>query len=93
MAVGVTEVVVQTAQGQVRGHASDGVVAFKNIPYAAPPFGPNRFRPPQPHAPWDGIREAREYGPTAPKPPYPEPLDAVLPEPVIEGDECLNLNI
>lgn len=34
MAVGVTEVVVRTAQGQVRGHASDGVVAFKGIPHA-----------------------------------------------------------
>ena len=93
MAISVTDVVVRTAQGPVRGRAAGGVVAFKGIPYAAPPFGPNRFRPRQPHAPWDGVREALEYGPTAPKPPYPEPLDAVLPEPVIEGDERLNLNI
>ncbi|HEX6817085.1 MAG TPA: carboxylesterase/lipase family protein [Ktedonobacterales bacterium] len=87
------EAVVATRQGAVRGRLSEGVFAFKGIPYAAPPFGVNRFRPPQPADTWDGVRDALEYGPTAPKPPYPPPFDKILPEPVIPGDDCLNLNI
>ena len=90
------DVVLQTTQGAVRGRLVDGVVAFKGIPYAAPPFGPQRFRPPQPHAPWAGVRDALTYGPTAPKPPYPPSFDFMeqaLPDPVIPGEDCLNLNI
>ena len=90
------DVVIQTTQGAVRGRMVDGVAAFKGIPYAAPPFGPQRFRPPQPHAPWAGVREALTYGPTAPKPPYLPSLDfaeQALPDPVIPGEDCLNLNI
>ena len=75
--------IVVTREGAVRGVVTDGVFAFKGIPYAAPPFGANRFRPPQPPAAWDGVRDALEYGPTAPKPPYPAPFDMILPEPVI----------
>jgi para-nitrobenzyl esterase len=87
------EPIVTTRQGAVRGRHVDGVFAFKGIPYAAPPFGPNRFRPPQPSASWDGVRDALAYGPTAPKPPYPAPFDALLTEPVIPGEDCLNLSI
>ena len=43
--------VVKTRDGLVRGSVADGVATFKGIPYAAPPFGPNRFRPPQPVEP------------------------------------------
>ncbi len=85
--------IAQTRQGAVRGTSENGVVAFKGIPYAAPPFGPNRFQPPQPHAAWEGVRDALDYGPTAPKPPYFPPMDVILPEPSIPGEDCLNLNI
>ena len=87
------EPVVGTVYGKVRGQVSDGVAAFKGIPYAAPPFGPNRLRPPVRPQAWDSVRDAMAYGPTAPKPPYPPPYDALLPEPVIAGDDCLNLNV
>ena len=36
---------------------------FADIPYAAPPVGPLRFRPPAPATPWAGIRDATEPGP------------------------------
>ncbi len=85
--------VVTIAQGQVRGAEKDGVLSFKAIPYAAAPFGPNRFAAPQPAPGWDGIREALEYGPTCPAGPYPDILEALLPEPRIPGEECLNLNV
>jgi para-nitrobenzyl esterase len=69
------------------------VASFKGIPYAAPPFSPNRFQPPQPAPSWDGVREALTYGPTAPKAPYFPPFDVLIPEVDIPGEDCLNLNI
>ncbi|TDC80456.1 carboxylesterase family protein [Actinomadura sp. 7K507] len=87
------EAVVKTSYGKVRGSTRDGVTAFLGIPYAAPPFGPNRFQAPRPPEPWDGVRDAVEYGPTAPKPGYPKPYDSMLPDPDIPGEDCLNLNV
>jgi para-nitrobenzyl esterase len=84
---------VRTQQGVVRGRMVEGIATFKGVPYAAPPFGANRFQPPQPAERWDGVREALSYGPTVPKPPYFPPFDVLLPEPVIPGEDCLNLNI
>ena len=54
---------VRTDAGQVSGVAgsSGAVVAFKGIPYAAPPVGNLRWRPPAPAAPWQGVRKAAEY--------------------------------
>jgi para-nitrobenzyl esterase len=49
---------VRTRQGIVRGRIEEGVAVFKGIPYAAPPFGSNRFQPPRPAERWDGVREA-----------------------------------
>ncbi|HEX6108370.1 MAG TPA: carboxylesterase/lipase family protein [Ktedonobacteraceae bacterium] len=84
---------VRTQQGVVRGRMVEGVATFKGIPYAAPPFGDNRFQPPRPAERWDGVREALSYGPTVPKPPYFPPFDVLIPEPAIPGEDCLNLNI
>ncbi|GIH64478.1 carboxylesterase/lipase family protein [Microbispora siamensis] len=58
---------VLTAQGVVRGLRRDGTTVFLNIPYAAAPTGAARFAAPRPHAPWDGVRDATEPGPTAPQ--------------------------
>ena len=63
--------VIMTAHGAVRGSSADGVTRFLGIPYAAPPFGVNRLRPPQPVEPWSGIREAVTYGAMPPQQPYP----------------------
>ncbi len=63
------------------------------MPFAPAPFGERRFAAPGPPPSWDGERDATRYGPTAPKPPYPVPIDAILPEPVIPGEDCLNLNV
>ncbi len=87
------QTIVRTRQGAVQGSAAQGVAVFKGIPYAAPPFGPHRFQPPQPVQAWEGVRPALTYGPTAPKAPYFPPLDALLPEVDIPGEDCLNLNI
>lgn len=57
-----TEVIVETVSGRVRGRNEQGVGVFKGIPYAAPPLGENRFRPPQKTVPWSGTRDALAYG-------------------------------
>src|SRR5437016_10732802 len=86
--------VVKTRYGEVRGSEASGVNTFKGIPYAAPPFGTNRLRPPQPVAPWSGVRDALTYGPKAPQPPYPPGMELFLPpELTSPGEDCLTLNI
>lgn len=87
------DTIVKTRHGAVRGQMQEGIATFKGIPYAAPPFGAHRLRAPQPVEPWEGVRDAVTFGPTAPKPPYAPPFNELLPEPVIPGEDCLNLNI
>jgi len=87
------ECVIDTPQGRVRGAVDDGIATFKGIPYAAPPFGANRLGPPLPARPWDGIRDALSFGPTAPQPPYRPPFDEILHNPLLPGHDCLNLNV
>ncbi len=85
--------VVKTRSGEVRGTVANGVNAFKGIPYAAPPFGANRLRPPQPVEPWSGVRDALTYGPKSPQPSYPPSVQLLLPESTTTGEDCLNLNV
>ncbi len=88
--------VVKTRCGEVRGSVADGVNTFKGIPYAAPPFGANRLRPPQPVPPWSGVREALAFGPKPPYPPIPPQIqeqELLPPETADPGEDCLNLNI
>ncbi|MFF8838118.1 carboxylesterase/lipase family protein [Streptomyces sp. NPDC015130] len=84
---------VRTRNGLLRGALNDGVASFLGIPYAQAPVGELRFRAPEPAKAWEGVREAVAFGPTAPKRPYSPPLDALLPDPEVAGDDCLNLNV
>src|SRR5437667_12743501 len=55
---------VTTANGIVEGTTeASGVRAFKGIPFAAPPVGDLRWKPPQPVKNWDGVRAATAFGP------------------------------
>lgn len=80
---------IRTQAGLVRGEPRDagGVLAFKGIPYAAPPIGPLRWRAPQPPAPWSGVRDALAFGPASlsslENDPRPGPRD----------EDCLTLNV
>ena len=85
--------VIKTVYGAVRGRAADGVNTFRGIPYAAPPFGANRLRPPQPVETWSGVRDALTDGAKPPQLPYPPPWDVLIPERGPLGEDCLNLNI
>jgi para-nitrobenzyl esterase len=81
--------IVATAYGKVRGaEIADGVLSWRGIPFAAPPVGELRLRPPAPPRPWNGIRDALAYGDRAPQPePLPEPGAPPMTE------DCLYLNV
>jgi para-nitrobenzyl esterase len=57
-----TQSLVRVDGGELRGVVADGVVSFKGIPFAAPPLGELRWRPPQPAAKWTGVRQAAAFG-------------------------------
>jgi para-nitrobenzyl esterase len=83
-------VVVDTASGKVLGtEIADGVLGWRGIPYAAPPVGGLRLRPPAPPDPWPGVRDATGYGNRAVQPP------GQLPEPDAPpaSEDCLYLNV
>lgn len=56
---------IVTAEGELRGSMDDELFVFKGIPYAAPPVGALRWRPPQALQPWQGERDATAWGPAS----------------------------
>jgi len=93
------EVMVETASGRVRGTEQRGVNVFKGIPYAAPPLGENRFRPPRKVESWTGVRDALAYGNQAIQ---DDNVFALPPDllPMVElsgveplSEDCLTLNV
>ena len=62
---------VRLVGGEVTGAIapeSKSISRFLGIPYAAPPIGDLRWRPPQVIAPWDGVRSAESFGPAPAQP-------------------------
>ncbi|MEZ5373945.1 MAG: carboxylesterase/lipase family protein [Microthrixaceae bacterium] len=83
---------VTTKQGALRGVATDHGVRFLGVPYAAPPVGELRFRPPAAPASWEGVRDADAFGPIAPQ--NPSMMDAITgAQPEVQGEDCLYLNV
>jgi para-nitrobenzyl esterase len=80
---------VTTDDGAVRGTTAGTVAEFLGIPYAAPPTGNLRWRPPAPLAGWRGVRDATQFGPGCPQVLTGNPF---LPPGTISED-CLNLNV
>lgn len=81
---------VRVDGGTVRGSVEHGVMAFKGIPFAAPPVGALRWAPPQRVRPWSGIRPALHFGPDCAQ--LPTPGDAA-PLRTISKENCLYLNV
>ncbi|WP_394821502.1 carboxylesterase/lipase family protein [Pendulispora albinea] len=89
---------VDTQSGKVRGRdagdprspgANPIVHVFRGIPFAAPPFGKNRFRAPIKPEPWGGVRDATKYGPVCPQIGNRFAWKGGPPQ----GDDCLTLNV
>ena len=89
---------VETQTGRVRGRwrATTGSgerarsAAFLGIPFAEAPVGELRFAAPMPKAPWQGVRDALDFGATAQR---GDPGVTLIPEPSIEGESTLNVNV
>jgi para-nitrobenzyl esterase len=81
--------IVRIDGGLIRGAGAAGVYSFRGLPYAAPPTGNLRWRPPQPASSWSGIRDATQFGPSCPQ---AEAFNPFLPPGTISED-CLNLNV
>lgn len=85
--------IVETTHGKVQGEVFRGVSIFRGIPYGAPTSGPNRFRAPQPAAPWAGVRACVLYGETAPQAPGRLAEGGFAGNRPERGEDCLALNI
>ncbi len=81
---------VKISSGLVSGLVADGVRSYKGIPYAAPPLGQLRFRPPQPVSPWQGVRKCTEYGPACLQPPMSRFTGMTFKG---TSEDCLYLNV
>jgi para-nitrobenzyl esterase len=80
--------VVHTEDGAVRGTLEEGYRLFQGIPFAAPPVGDLRFRPPAPVEPWNGVLDATEPGSPCPQPQFPD-LSTIA----STDEDCLSLNV
>ena len=81
---------VTTAKGILEGKDLSGITVFKGIPFAAPPVGNLRWKAPQPVQKWQGVREAKEFGPN----PMQEPLFGDMNFGTkTNSEDCLYLNI
>jgi para-nitrobenzyl esterase len=81
---------VQTRSGRIEGDWRRGHIAFRGIPFARPPVGRLRFRPPEPPQPWAGVRLAYEFGASAIQKP-PSNLALAVSGP--SSEDCLYLNV
>jgi para-nitrobenzyl esterase len=85
---------VHVSTGILQGvsEASTRVAAYKGIPYAKPPTGDLRWRPPVPALAWDGVRDAREFGHACLQPPQ-QPAGLYSGGMASTSEDCLTLNV
>jgi para-nitrobenzyl esterase len=76
----------KVASGTLVGDKSDGVVSYKGVPFAAPPVGDLRWKPPEAVAPWTGDRVAAEFGPSCSQ-------NSRLGAEAKVSEDCLYLNV
>lgn len=83
---------VKTDKGKVQGRVSDDgqVRIFLGIPYAAPPVGPLRWKPPQPESKWSGVKDAADFGYRCMQPPVYRDMRFRDPG---ANEDCLTLNV
>ena len=81
---------VTTGNGMVEGINDSGVDLFKGIPFAQPPVGPLRWKPPQPVQNWPGVRKADHFGPGCMQRRIFSDMKFRYPN---QSEDCLYLNI
>lgn len=81
-----TKAEIRTASGVVRGLIEGDVAIYRGIPYAAPPVGTYRWRPPQPVTPWKEVRDATKVCADCPQRAWPGST-------ATQSEDCLFLNV
>ncbi len=81
---------VITGQGLLAGVDEDGLTVYKGVPFAAPPIGSLRWRPPQPPATWTGVLHANVFRPRCVQ---GREADPFTPADAPQNEDCLYLNI
>ena len=85
---------IRITGGLIRGTPcpfDTSITEYRGIPYAAPPTGSNRFRPPQPVIPWDGIRTSSQSAVSLQAPPPPRFFDVLAG--AEQSEDMLYLNL
>jgi para-nitrobenzyl esterase len=83
--------VITIGDGKLQGIPDNNAAIFRGIPYAAPPVGNLRWRPPQPAVKWAGVRDATQFAPACPQSPN-SPVMMVGPVGA-SSEDCLTLNV
>ncbi len=76
-------------QGVLQGTVEDGLTVYRGVPFAAPPVGDLRWRPPQAAAKWEGVRVADKFAPQCVQRAYSAPGE----QPPATSEDCLYLNV
>jgi len=82
-------IIATTASGRVEGLVEGDAAVYRGIPFAAPPIGELRWRPPQPAPPWTDVLKAHRFGPICPQHDLP-----ITPFTIGDmSEDCLTLNV
>ena len=84
--------IVRSPAGPVKGEVSGGLRVFRGLPYAAPPVGRLRWRPPVPAPAWHAVRDATAFGPACFQP-KPRTASIYADPPASMSEDCLSLNV
>lgn len=84
--------IVNAPAGALEGRMEGNLRVFQGIPFALPPVGPRRWKPPVPMPPWKGVRQATAFGPACFQP-KPTLANIYVGKPLPMSEDCLTLNI
>ena len=83
-----------TSLGKLQGAEDDGCVVFRGVPFAQPPVGDLRWRPPEPMQSWDGVRDATQFSASAMQRQLAGGIGDLIGIPAqTQSEDCLYLNV